>query len=456
MDAESVRTNFNEIKSSYNINFELKEEQIEVAVAALQKRNVVCLLPTGFGKTMCMVLPVILQMDKNPITLVISPLSSLIDDQMSTLENWNIKCAKITSRSDMQTDVLRGISNGEYNLIFSSPESVLKPFWKKVFLGSIWQSRLCMICVDEAHCISEWGEDFRTDYQSLHELRSFFSAPVMALTATSTQKVKDDIMETLQLTDVDTDIIFKSPDRPNIFIEIRKRDSTDFEISLKWLIDYIRENGVNSKKIVVYCRSIDRVSDLFLCLKDNLELHAYANQEKKASNLLVEMFHKSTSEDSKERILKEFKREDSRIRCLIATVALGMGLDIRDIDLVIHIGCPKSVLSYWQEAGRCARDGRDGFSFVLYDNFTLSLKTTGKCIRDIIKNTSTCIRRQIVNSLTVDNFKEDTLDTKKCEGCDLQQCRCPACKCCAECSKNCTCQERSKFSVEEFLQTPRD
>jgi len=109
MDAESVRIKFNEIKCNYNIDFELKEEQISVAVSALRNRNVVCLLPTGFGKTMCMVLPVILQMDRNPITLVISPLSSLIDDQMSTLENWNIKCAKITSLSDMQKNLVSGI-----------------------------------------------------------------------------------------------------------------------------------------------------------------------------------------------------------------------------------------------------------------------------------------------------------------------------------------------------------
>jgi len=109
MDAESVRIKFNEIKCNYNIDFELKEEQISVAVSALRNRNVVCLLPTGFGKTMCMVLPVILQKDRNPITLVISPLSSLIDDQMSTLENWNIKCAKITSLSDMQKNVVSGI-----------------------------------------------------------------------------------------------------------------------------------------------------------------------------------------------------------------------------------------------------------------------------------------------------------------------------------------------------------
>ncbi|XP_052061903.1 uncharacterized protein LOC127701969 [Mytilus californianus] len=133
-----------------------------------------------------------------------------------------------------------------------------------------------------AHCVSEWGESIRKEYQRLFELRSFFDVPVMALTATSTKEVKADILKYLQLSD----------EYPN--------------------------------------------------------------------NILIEMFHKSTHQDSKDRILKEFKLKESKIRCVIATVALGMGLDIRDVDLVVHIGCPKSVLSYWQEAGRCARDGRQG------------------------------------------------------------------------------------------------
>lgn len=252
-------------------------------------------------------------------------------------------------------------------------------------MNKTWQTKTILIVIDEAHCISEWGEDFRMEYQHLYELRSFFSLPIMALTATSTKKVKDEIMQHLQLNDDDTDIIFKSPNRPNIFIELRKKESTDYEIALKWLIDHIKDNGVKSKKIIMYCRSIDRVSEICMTLKDTLGLNAYLYQIKHPENLLVEMFHKSTGQDSKDRILAEFKSTTSTIRCLIATVALGMGLDIRDIDLVIHIGCPKSVLSYWQEASRCARYGRKGYSLILYDHFTLGLKTTKKDIA-MVKN----------------------------------------------------------------------
>jgi superfamily II DNA helicase RecQ len=113
---------------------------------------------------------------------------------------------------------------------------------------------------------------------------------------------------------------------------------------------------------------------------------------------LVEIYHKSTHQYSKERILIEFKSESSRIRCIIATVALRMGLDIRDVQLFVHIFSPKYILSYWQEAGRCARDGRHGFSLILFDCFTLALKTTEKDMAAVVKNdskTCTCIRKLI-------------------------------------------------------------
>ena len=166
-------------------------------------------------------------------------------------------------------------------------------------MNETWQSKTGLIVIDEAHCISEWGEDFRSDYQHLHELRSFFSVPILTLTATSTKKVKDDIMEHLQLADDDTDIIFKSPNRPNIFIEVRKKESTDYEVALKWLIDHIKKNGQNSKKTIFYCSSIDKVSETFMTLKDSLGLHAYLYQIKHPQNILVEIFHKSTYQDSK-------------------------------------------------------------------------------------------------------------------------------------------------------------
>ena len=163
------------------------------------------------------------------------------------------------------------------------------------------------------------------------------------------------------------------------------------------------------------------------------------------------MFQKSKSQQSKDRILKQFKTHSSTIRCIVATVALGMGLDIRDIDLVIHVGCLKSVLSYLQEAGRCARDGRFGFSLILYDMFTLALKTTGKDMADIVRNADKkCIRKEIISLLSVG--EPENLTTEPCEKCcENIPCKCSSCTCCSTCAKKCPCYEKNKYCVEYFL-----
>ena len=114
-----------------------------------------------------------------------------------------------------------------------------------------------LLVIDEAHCISEWGDNFRQEYQQLSELRIFFQTPVMALTGTSTKKVKADMTTNLHLSDEDTDIVYKSLDRPNIFIQVLKRESSEYEMSLVWLIDHIRLNGIKSKKNIIFCRSVD-------------------------------------------------------------------------------------------------------------------------------------------------------------------------------------------------------
>ena len=325
----------------------------------------------------------------------------------------------------------------------------MKPYWRNIFVTPTWQTRLQLIVIDEAHCISEWGDDFRKDYRLLSELRSIFKSPIMALTATTTERVKEDIMKYLQLSEEDTDVVFRSCDRPNIFIEFQKRQSSDYEVSLDWLITHFKEKGVSSKKIIIYCRSIDAVSEIFLTFKSCLGLHAYAEGVVDAKNLLIEMYHKSTHPDSKTRILSEFKKDNSTIRCVVATVALGMGIDLKDVDMIVHIGCPKSLLSYWQEAGRCARDGRNGLSIVLYDNFTLSLKSTSKDIADIIKNDRTCIRQQVVDALTVG--EKIGMNTAVCTGCDSAHCDCASCRCCSICIKKCPCQEKNQFGYVKFI-----
>ena len=196
-------------------------------------------------------------------------------------------------------------------------------------------------------------------------------------------------------------------------------------------------------------RSIDAVSEIFLTFKSCLGLHAYAEGVVDAKNLLIEMYHKSTHPDSKTRILSEFKKDNSTIRCVVATVALGMGIDLKDVDMIVHIGCPKSLLSYLQEAGRCARDGRNGLSIVLYNNFTLSLKSTSKDIADIIKNDRTCIRQQVVDALTVG--EKIGMNTAVCTGCDSAHCDCASCRCCSICIKKCPCQEKNQFGYVKFI-----
>lgn len=152
----------------------------------------------------------------------------------------------------------------------------------------------------------------------------------------------------------------------------------------------------------------------------------------------------------KKRILADFTNPNGNIRCLVATVALGMGLDVKDVDMIIHIGCPKSVISYWQEAGRCARDGRQGMSLIMYDNFTASLKTTDKKMSEIVKSAGDkCLRQMILDHFTVSG-KENLLHAS-CEGCDITPCECQACKCCSFCCKKCPCATRGSLNGEFFL-----
>jgi superfamily II DNA helicase RecQ len=152
------------------------------------------------------------------------------------------------------------------NVYFDFNFRLLKPHWKNVLLSKTWLTRMKLLVIDEAHCIFEWGDNFRRE---LSELRSFFQTPVMALTGTSTKKVKADITTHLYLSDEDiyiyiyTDIVYKSPDRPNKFIQILKRESSEYEMSLGWLIDHIRLNGIKSKKKTSYTVDLLTLSPKF-------------------------------------------------------------------------------------------------------------------------------------------------------------------------------------------------
>ena len=248
--------------------------------------------------------------------------------------------------------------------------------------------------MDEAHCISEWGEDFRPEFRNIEVLRSLLQCPFMAVTATATSAVRKDIMKYLHFQAKDTDIIALIPDRPNIFVDHMLKANGDYILQIQILVEHLKKYGKKAKKCLIYCRTVEMVSNIFINMKDTLQNNAYHEGKKDSDNILIEMFHSATHEKSKARILKAFKSEDSHIRCLVATVAVGMGVQIPDLDLVVHIGTPKSVLSYWQKVGRCARDGRKGYAYLIYDNFSLNQKSTADDIKLFIKNENKeCLRK---------------------------------------------------------------
>ena len=169
---------------------------------------------------------------------------------------------------------------------------------------------------------------------------------------------------------------------------------------------------------------------------------------KDSEHIIIEMFHKSTDDSSKQKILNNFTRPDGSLRCVVATVALGMGIDIPDVELIVHVGCPKIIISYWQETGRCARDGRREVSLILYDSFTASLKTTDKAMSELVKS-SACYRKQVLKFFSV--CDEDRLDSTSCKACHDAVCQCVSCLCCSLCTQSCKCPKKTDFDVKHFF-----
>ena len=207
---------------------------------------------------------------------------------------------------------------------------------ESTLLPDIWQKRVSCLVFDEVHCMSQWGEEFRPDYKEMAQLRSFFKESVLAVTATSTPKMKDDVISLLQLEEEKTVIISRSEDRPNIFISCQKKTTNEYKTELEWLIEHLRENGISSKKTIIHCRSVDTVSEIFISLKDAQGEYAYVDKTPNVDNLLIEMYHKCTHKTSKQRILNNFSKANSALRCIVDTVALGMG-----------IGMGSSCSTYW-------------------------------------------------------------------------------------------------------------
>jgi ATP-dependent DNA helicase RecQ len=319
---------------------EFRPHQEAVIDSVLAGRDVLAVMPTGGGKSLCYQVPA-LALGPGSLVIVVSPLIALMREQVAFLRSLGVEARLLNSTLDGEEwrANAEAAARGEVRLLYLAPETLASPRASSLLEGL----RVDLLAVDEAHCISEWGHDFRPEYRALGDIRKRLKGrvPCLALTATATEVVRDDIVSELGLED--PKVVVASFDRPNIFLEVRRRAKA-IDQALELASSYPEGSGI------VYCFSRARAeafaSDLAERGLSALPYHAGLPDEVRAAN-----------QDA-------FIRDECRVIC--ATTAFGMGIDKPDVRFVIHADLPKSLEQYYQEIGRAGRDGLPATALLLF------------------------------------------------------------------------------------------
>jgi ATP-dependent DNA helicase RecQ len=318
---------------------EFRPLQKEIIENILNSKDTLTILPTGAGKSLCYQIPALMQ--KNKVAIVISPLIALIDDQVEKLKDLNINADKITSSqgSEEIKDVYKRLYNQEISMLYVSPERMCLDGFQD-FLEHI---DISFFIIDEAHCVSEWGHEFRPDYRKLDFIKDIFTdIPICAFTATANDVVAKDIVKSLKL---DNPSVYKSSFfKKNIIINVAKRLGNGRGQILSFLKNYYNESGI----IYTFTR------------KETEELAQYLS----SNNILALPYHAGLDKDIRFKTQRKFIKDE--IKVIVATIAFGMGIDKSNVRFIIHVDLPKSIESYYQEIGRAGRDGLLSESLLLY------------------------------------------------------------------------------------------
>lgn len=311
--------------------------QEEIINQVLANQDTLVLMPTGGGKSLCYQIPALI---RPGVGIVVSPLISLMEDQVTALKLQGIRAAYYNSSlsSDESRQVLSQLHNEQLDLLYIAPERLIST----AFLDRLKDCHLALFAIDEAHCISQWGHDFRPEYAALGKLKYFFpDVPIIALTATADQQTRFDIIEKLNY---QPQTYIASFNRPNIHYRVLNKNNP-----FKQLMSFLQTQ--KGQAGIIYCGTRNNVDKVTLKLQEQ--------------GISVRNYHAGLSHENRREVQNLFRYD--RIDCVVATLAFGMGIDKPNVRYVVHYDLPKTIEGYYQETGRAGRDGLPAQALLLYD-----------------------------------------------------------------------------------------